>query len=369
MISHRAVHAVKGGLGLALAALALFQVRCAPGPAVVTTPRQPLVFATHVLLDRTAGASMAGLRKEIPEMAKRGVNLLVLEIDYNYEFVSHPELRGNDPLSKAQVKELVGLCRQYKIRLIPEFQSLGHQSWAETTYSLLEKYPQLDESPGKYPGNKDGDKEFYCRSWCPFHPDLYPIVFALYDELIDAFEADALHVGMDEVFIIADPDCPRCKDKTTAECFAYAVNRVHDHLVKEKGVEMFMWADRFIDGTNTYGEWEASMNGTAPAVDMVPKDIVMCDWHYESKYERMKTMGFPSVDMFVGKGFRVLPATYRDTKAVKMFIDYSVKFPSDRMLGHMCTTWGGVKAGSIYKSKQFKTIAKELRKYGLKPAS
>jgi hypothetical protein len=364
MLSKRTAHAVKGGLGLALAALALFQVRCAPGPAVVTTPRKPLIFAAHVLMDRTAAASMAGLRKEIREMAKAGVNLIVLEVDFNYEFVSHPELRGNDPLTRAQAKEIVGLCRQYKIRLVPEFQSLGHQSWEEKTYSLLEKYPQFDETPGKYPGNKD----IYCRSWCPFHPDLYPIVNALYDELIDVFEADALHVGMDEVFLIADPDCPRCKDKTTAECFAYAVNRAYDHLVKEKGVEMFMWADRFIDGTDTYGEWEASMNKTYPAVDMVPKDIVMCDWHYERKYERMKTPGFPSVDMFIGKGFRVLPVTYRDTKVVKMFIDYSVKFPSDKMLGHMCTTWGGVKTGSIHKSKQFKAIAKELKKYGLKPA-
>jgi hypothetical protein len=34
----------------------------------------------------------------------------------------------------------------------------------------------------------------------------------------------------------------------------------------------------------------------------------------------------------------------------------------------MCTTWGGVKAGSIHKSKQFKTIAKELKRYGLRPA-
>ncbi len=368
MPSKRIVRAFKRGLGLALAALALFQVGCAPRPAVVMTPRKPLIFAAHVLMDRTAAGGMAGLRKEIPAMAKAGVNLIVMEVDYNYEFVSHPELRGEDPLTRAQVKEIVGLCRQYKIRLVPEFQSLGHQSWAETTFPLLVKNPQFDETPGKYPGNKDGDKEIYCRSWCPFHPDLYPIVNALYDELIDAFEADALHVGMDEVFLIADPDCPRCKDKTTAECFAYAVNRAYDHLVKEKGVEMFMWADRFIDGTDTYGEWEASMNKTYPAVDMVPKDIIMCDWHYERKYERMKTPGYPSVDMFIGKGFRVLPATFRDTKAVKMSIDYSMKFPSDKMLGHMCTTWGGIKAGSIYKSKQFKTIAKELRKYGLKPA-
>jgi hypothetical protein len=355
---------LNGIIGLAFLALALFQVRCAPKPAVRVTPRQPFIFAVHVLVESTDEA--LGLIAGIPAMAKAGVNLLVCEIDYNYEFVSHPELRRADPVTRDMVKEMVRLCRRHKIRLVPEFQTLGHQSWAENTWPLLTKYPQFDETPGKYPGNKDGDKEFYCRSWCPLHPDLNPIVFSLYDELLDVFEADALHVGMDEVFLIGDKDCPRCAGKDPAELFAHAVNTAYDHLVKEKGVEMFIWADRFLDGEATgYGEWEASMNKTYPAVDMVPKDIIMCDWHYERKYENMKGTGFPSVSFFLEKGFRVLPASFKDTKAVKMLIDDSFKYPSERMLGHMCTIWGGVEPDKIAKCDQFKTIAKELRKYGL----
>jgi len=351
---------LNGVIGLAFLALALFQVRCAPKPAVRITPRQPLIFAVHVLVESTDEAR--GLIAGIPAMAKSGVNLLVCQIDYNYEFVSHPELRRDDPVSRDMVKEMVRLCRRHKIRLVPEFDSLGHQSWAEKTWPLLIKYPQFDETPGKYPGNKD----IYCRSWCPLHPDLYPVIFSLYDELLDVFEADALHVGIHEVFLIGDKDCPRCAGKDPAELFAHAVNTIYDHLVKEKGVEMFMWADRFLDGEATgYGEWEASMNKTYPAVDMVPKDIIMCDWHYERKYENMKGTGFPSVPFFLEKGFRVLPASFKDTKAVKMLIDDSFKYPSERMLGHMCTSWGGVEPDKIARCRHFKAIVKELRKYGL----
>jgi len=47
-------------------------------------------------------------------------------------------------------------------------------------------------------------------------------------------------------------------------------------------VEMFLWADRLLDArTMGYGEWESARNGTAGAVDLIPKDIVLCDWHYE----------------------------------------------------------------------------------------
>lgn len=67
----------------------------------------------------------------------------------------------------------------------------------------------------------------------PLHPGLNDVVFALLDELIDAFGAGAFHVGMDEVFIIAHADCPRCKGKDPANLFAKAVNDLHGHLVEE----------------------------------------------------------------------------------------------------------------------------------------
>ena len=347
----------------ALALIAMFLTfalqGCAPKAKPQAVPRtQPLWFGLHVLIENKPAAE--ALITELPALAKVGINLLIFEVDYNYEYVSHPELRGDDPISRETVKKVVNLCRDLKIRLIPEFQSLGHQSWEEKTYPLLVKYPHVDESPGKYAGNKGKDPwgtDFYCRSWCPLHPDLNPIIFALYDELIEVFEADALHVGMDEVFIIADADCPRCSGKPTSELFARAVNDAYDHIVKERGKEMMMWADRLLDGEATgYGLWEASMNGTHPAVDMIPKDIILCDWHYE----RMKS--YPSIPLFLNKGFRVLPTSFRDVKQTKKLIDFSLAFPSERMLGHLCTIWNAPEAGKTAKWLPLLAAAKKLRK-------
>src|SRR5258707_12078441 len=42
-----------------------------------------------------------------------------------------------------------------------------------------------------------------------------------------------------------------------------------------------LWGDRLLDGKLTgLGEWEASRNDTHAAVDLIPKDVVICDWHY-----------------------------------------------------------------------------------------
>jgi hypothetical protein len=349
------------------AAVALVLASCAPKPVTAPlTPPRPLVLGLHAICETDADARV--LTGEVSALAKRGVNLLICEVDYWYDYASHPELRMENPIKKETVKALVAACRANRIRLVPEFQSLGHQSWDEKTFPLLVKYPQLDETPNKYPGNKGTDPwgtEFYCRSWCPLHPDLQPIIHDLYGELIDVFEADALHVGMDEVFIIADADCPRCGGKSTAEIFAKAVNDAYDYIVRQRGKEMMMWADRLLDGQATgYGLWEASMNGTNAAIDMIPPDNIMCDWHYEPKYPLQATpkSTFPSTRIFVDKGFRVLPTSFRNVKALDRFIDESLAVPSDKVLGHLCTVWHPLAKGQYAKLRQLKAAAKKIRK-------
>jgi len=285
----------------------------------------------HVLM--TSSGQTAALTEVVDELAAVGINTLVAEINYGYEYQSHPELRAGNASSAEEVAKLVAACRRHKIRLIPQFQCLGHQSWSKHTYPLLIEYPQFDETPGEHPENKD----IYCRSWCPLHPEVNPIIFALMDELLEAFDADALHVGMDEVFLIGEDACSRCKGKNKAELFAKAVNDYHEHLVGKRHVEMLMWGDRLIDANEiSYGTWEASANGTAGAVDLIPKDIIICDWHYERRD------AYESVPMFLEKGFRVWPASWRKPEAAKAFVDYSRGLNNAKILGHLNTIWGAV---------------------------
>lgn len=328
-------------------AIALGALTLRPQPAVcaalLAAPQEPVTTAParsgeqpwraiHIMSPGRDGLPL--LKRAIEEkMAPLGVNALILEVSYNFAFHSHPELGngGNNALQAEDARDLAATCRRHGIRLVPLFNCLGHQSWARTTFPLLTKHPELDESPEIAKDNRG----IYCRSWCALHPDVNKLVFPLIDELIDAFGADAIHVGMDEVFLIAHSSCPRCKGKDPAELFAKAVNDLHRHIAGERKVTMLMWADRLLDDRKLgYGKWEASANGTAPAIDTVPKDIILCDWHYETRKD-----GYPSVAYLQEKGFRVLPASWRNKDAALAMLREARAKATPRMLGHLCTTW------------------------------
>ena len=264
-------------------------------------------------------------------LAPGGVNVLIVEINYNFAFKSHPELTHDGAVTQEDARALAALCRAKGIRLIPQFNCFGHQSWATRTADLLLKYPELDVSP-EVPADNKG---IYCRSWNPLHPKANEIAFALFDELIDAFQADAFHVGMDEVFLFPEQGDPYFNGETHAKVFAKAVNDYHAYLSR-KGVTMLMWGDRLLDkNAGPYHHYESSAVATAEAVDMIPKDIVICDWHY------LKMKDYPSVRYFQSKGFRVWPSSWRPAENAVTFYEAAKKDATDKMIGHLCTTWCG----------------------------
>jgi N-acetyl-beta-hexosaminidase len=281
------------------------------------------------------------------ELASRKVNTLIVRVDFNYQYESHPELRDSSALSKADVQQIVDACKKQKIDLIPQINLLGHQSWAGTTSKLLEVYPQFDETPWvKMPENYEWPNEdgLYCKSYCPLHPDVHNIVFDLVDEICTAFQSTAFHAGMDEVFYIGEEKCPRCSGHDKAELFANEVRKIRDHLA-EKNRRLWLWGDRLIDGKVTgLGMWEASMNNTHRAIDMIPKDVMICDWHYERPD---KTAVY-----FAMKGFDVVTCPWRrpavGAQQLKDMINFrqtSTAAMKDRYKGIMQTVWSD--AGSF----------------------
>lgn len=315
----------------------LLAATATPSAQTVAVPRDALpVLGLHL---------MGPSRAEVPRLAEfikkslasEGVNTLVLEFNFNFEFKKRPEMAESGALTREHIQQIVAACKEAKIRLIPEINLLGHQSWAKNNGQLLKAHPDFDETPGKFPENKG----IYCRSYCPRHPKVHDVVFDCIEELAAACETDAFHVGMDEVFTIGDPDCPRCKGTPTGVLYAEEVTRLHEFL-KSKKLEMWMWGDRFIDGkSSNMGEWEAATNGTHEALKSLPKDVVICDWHYE-KAE-------PSAILFAMNGNRVLSCPWNRTEVaigqvelIRTLRKSSNKTLGDRFVGVMATSWGPV---------------------------
>lgn len=281
------------------------------------------------------------------ELAPRNVNTLILRVDYNYQYESRPELRDSIALSKADVKKIVGVAKKHNIRIIPQVNLLGHQSWAGDLENLLEVYPEFDETPDvEMPENYEWPNEdgLYCKSYCPLHPEVHDVVFDIVDEIVEVFETDAFHAGMDEVFYIGHEQCPRCNGRDKAELFAGEVTKIRNHLA-ENGVELWIWGDRLIDGKTTgIGMWEASMNNTHRAIDMIPKDVVINDWHYVKAY--------PTAAYFAMKGFKVVSCPWRipevgvdHVENMLRFRELSTDEMKDNYYGVMHTVWSG--AGSF----------------------
>ena len=87
--------------------------------------------------------------------------------------------------------------------------------------------------------------------------------------------------------------------------------------------------------------WEASFNGTERAIDLISKEVVICDWHYERPD---KTAVY-----FAMKGFNVITCPGRNpTIATQQkqdmhnFRAHSTLEMKDRFLGLMQTVWSGV---------------------------
>jgi hypothetical protein len=308
-----------------LAAALIFSFCAIPNPCL--SAPNPCWRGVHVWIDNDAAARK--LLETLPSLQAIGVNQVVMEINYSFEFREHPELRTRRFVRVATAHELAAAARTNGINLIPEFNCLGHQSFGRRACPLLRAHPEFSETPSL----TASDKGVYCLSWCPKAPGLNEIIFSLIDEMADGFEATSFHVGMDEVYFIGEEQCPRCHGSNPAELFAAQVNALHEHIVGKKKLKMLMWADRVI-GSKYQGicQYDNAHNDLSACIASIPRDIVMCDWHYERKRE------YSSVPFLAGKGFPVWPSGFMPVAATQAFSDYSLAH-RDEVVGYLATTW------------------------------
>ena len=313
--------------------VALVLLALLPGCTTIRETKPPSVKISgawrgvHLWVDRESRAQE--LVRTLPALAAAGANTVVIEVNYSFEFQAHPELRKKDFITRQTAHALVAAARRSGLRLIPEFNCLGHQSFGGRLEPLLKVHPEFSESSSLSLANTN----LYCLEWCPNAPGLNEIIFSLLDEMAEAFEADAIHVGMDEVYLLGASDCPRCHGKNPAELFAAQVNALHAHLGGEKKLQMLMWADRVIGPKfQGYSRFDNARNDLSAAMDLLPRDIVMCDWHYEWR------KNYPSVPLLAEKGFRVWPAGFLPLKAAQQLSDFAQAQPTN-VVGYLATTW------------------------------
>jgi hypothetical protein len=84
--------------------------------------------------------------------------------------------------------------------------------------------------------------------------------------------------------------------------------------------------------------WEASCNNTFKAVDLIPRDVVICDWHYDRAEQ--------TAVYFAMKGLRVVTCPWNRPQVAKMQYEDILKFKerssydmNQRFMGMVMTVW------------------------------
>lgn len=260
-------------------------------------------------------------REQIPFM-KRLVKYLLMPMGYNQiflqvsgvmEYKKHPEINkawekacmnykngnapmpphygflGSETLKQEEVAELCAYFRKYGFEIIPEVQSFGHTQYITLAYPETGEYEigDIHNHTDLFYDDERPDVE-YCHCMCPNHPQYYPILFDIIDEVVDVIKPEKyLHIGHDEISTIGK--CERCKNTAPEEIYANEVCALYNYL-KRKGLKTMLWSD-MLEETTRYE--------TAKAIDRIPKDIICLSFtwyfHLDEKInieERLEKHGF-----------------------------------------------------------------------------
>lgn len=252
------------------------------------------------------------LRDAIRRLVSRyKYNVLVFGEDStgNMEWKSHPKITSQFRMSSNEVKKIIEYAKAHKLKIIPLIQSLGHNS------NTLKAYPELADG---------GDSSSLCLS----HPGTRKLLADLYDEAIELYQPEYVHIGCDESFSVGRNKL--CKGRKPADLLAEHLNWCHDYL-KKKGCKTIMWHDMLLES----GKWSSPANShksliTHPALEKLNRDIIIDLWTYKEKDD------FPALAHFRKKGFQVLGSGWY-TPENYIMLEKAIR-KNDGM-GTIATTW------------------------------
>ncbi len=213
-----------------------------------------------------------------------------LKVQHQYQWEKnsiHTENGGGQVLSKKILRELVGFCHKSDMEIVPEMPTLSHCDY------LLTRHPELAER----------QEDPFPDTACPNHPDYFPLLGDLFDEVIDLFSPRRINIGHDEFYSMCL--CPCCKGKDPARLYSDDINRTAKFL-ESRGVSTMIWGEKmlnshFTDGTPCGG---AGIRASAdhegvPALyrcaEMISKDVEILHWYWSidrNLEERYTELGF-----------------------------------------------------------------------------
>ena len=227
-------------------------------------------------------------------------------------------------LTVAECRRLAGLARDLGVTLVPFFNVFGH---ATASRGKTGKNAILDVSP-EYQTLFEPVEGF---NWCISNPEARRVIRDLVGELHEAFgRPPFFHLGCDEA---EPPSCARC-------CADGYGRRVAEHVasmaafVRGLGARPMIWHDMLLrSGDPRWMGFEANGSPeTVALLDTLPKDVIICDWHYGAARGDGQ---YPTLDHFRAHGFETMTCPWDDLGGIAAQCGYARR----RGMGVICTTW------------------------------
>ncbi len=234
----------------------------------------------------------------VEEMARAGVNMVVLDLGDGVQYRSHPEIAVTGAWSREKLREEITRLRDRGIEPIPKMNfSTAHDAWL-----------------GEY-------------SRCVSSPRYYTVCRDLIEEAIELFDQPRFfHLGMDE------------ETWEHQRHYAYAVVRQHElwwedlhflvQQVERHGVRAWVWSDYYWHHPETFQQ-------------NMPRTVLQSNWYYGAEMDTQDVAVRAYIEL-AQHGFEQIPTGSNwsnDVNFVRTVRFCREHIPAERLLGFVQTSW------------------------------
>ena len=255
-------------------------------------------------------------------------NYAILEPWGMYRSAKHPWWGWPDgKMTKETVARFVALGKDLGVTLIPQINVFGHASVAR---SCTLKNAILDLQPEYEPLFEPGG-----WNWCLTNPEAQRVLRELIAEMHEDFgNPPFFHLGCDEA---QPPSCPECRKVPYGELVCRHIADL-SKFVAARGAKAMIWHDMLLERGDP--RWKGFVacgtSETAKLADLLPKDVVICDWQYSYGDMKEVRMDWPTMAYLEGKGFPVAGCPWLNFNAMKPMADFLARTGG---FGYIQTTW------------------------------
>ena len=260
------------------------------------------------------------MKTQVRRYAELKINCMSFYIEHIVKTTKHPDLAPyNGGISIEDFTELSEYAKDYQMKLIGNFQSLGH-------FEKILSLPQY-----RHLGATE-------RMLDPLNPESMAFLKDIYTEMAPAFSSEYFTPDCDEAWDLSRGKLAGADSSLSpSEIYAKHVMGIHE-ILSGLGKKTFIWGDIILEHPEI--------------LDILPNDIIIAAWNYgaldsfSAFIDPVKDAGF---DFLVSPGIvnsgRIIPDFRMTFTNIRNFINEGYKKGA---LGVYCTVWddGGTHAFS-----------------------